>query len=63
MHARSGWAIQVVQPSGDRSSGSCRDPPNATVSVFSEDGSRIRDAVVVLKTAKLEGDRLTFDVE
>ena len=40
-----------------------KDPPNATVSVFSTDGSRIHDAVVVLKTAKLEGDRLTFDVD
>ena len=36
---------------------------NATVSVFSTDGSKIRDAVVVLRTAKLEGDRLTFDVQ
>lgn len=40
-----------------------KDPPNATVSVFSKDGSGIRDAVVVLKTPKLEGDRLTFDVD
>jgi hypothetical protein len=40
-----------------------KDPPNATVSVFSTDGSKIRDAVVVLKTAKLEGDRLSFDVD
>jgi hypothetical protein len=40
-----------------------KDPPNATVSVFSKDGSKIRDAVVVLKTAKLEGDKLTFDVD
>jgi hypothetical protein len=40
-----------------------KDPPNATISVFSKDGSKIRDAVVVLKTAKLEGDRLTFDVD
>ena len=39
------------------------DPPNATVSVFSKDGSGVRDAVVVLKTPKLEGDRLTFDVD
>jgi len=31
--------------------------------VFSKDGSNIRDAVVVLKTAKLEGDRITFDVD
>jgi hypothetical protein len=40
-----------------------KDPPNATVSVFSKDGSKIHDAVVVLKTAKLESDRLTFDVD
>lgn len=39
------------------------DPPNATVSVFSKDGSAIRDTVVVLKAPKLEGDRLTFDVD
>jgi hypothetical protein len=40
-----------------------KDPPNATVSVFSQEGSTIRDAVVVLKSPKLEGDRLTFDVD
>ena len=40
-----------------------KDPPNATVSAFSKDGATIRDAVVVLKTPKLEGDRLTFDVD
>ena len=40
-----------------------KDPPNATVSAFSKDGSAIRDAVVVLKTPKLEGDQLTFDVD
>jgi len=40
-----------------------KDPPNATVSVFSKDGSGVRDAVVVLKTPKLQGDRLTFDVQ
>jgi hypothetical protein len=33
------------------------------VSVFSRDGSAIRDAVIVLKSPKLEGDRLTFDVD
>ncbi len=38
-----------------------KDPPNATVSEFSKDS--VRDAVVVLKSPKLEGDRLTFDVE
>jgi hypothetical protein len=32
------------------------------VSAFSKDGS-VRDAVVVLMSPKLEGDRLTFDVQ
>ena len=40
-----------------------QDPPNATVSGFSKDGSGVKDAVVVLKNPKLEGDRLTFDVD
>ena len=39
-----------------------KDPPNATVSVFSKDGSSVTDAVLVLDTAKLDGERLTFDV-
>ena len=39
------------------------DPPNATVSGFSKDDANIRDAVVVLKSPKLDGDRLTFDVD
>ena len=40
-----------------------KDPPNATVSVFQKDGSGVTDAVVVLKSPKLEGERLTFDVQ
>src|SRR5882762_11754291 len=39
-----------------------KNPPNATVSVFSKDGT-VKDAVVVLKTPKLEGDKLTFNVQ
>jgi hypothetical protein len=39
-----------------------KDPPNATVSVFSKDGS-VKDAVVVLKNPKLEGEKLTFNVQ
>lgn len=39
-----------------------KDPPNATVSVFSKDGSSVTDAVLVLDKAKLDGERLTFDV-
>jgi hypothetical protein len=38
------------------------DPPNATVSVLGGSGSDVADAVVTLKSAKLEGTTLTFDV-
>lgn len=40
-----------------------KTPPNATVSVFSKTKKGVVDAVVVLKSPKLEGDRLTFDVD
>ena len=39
-----------------------KDPPNATISVLSADGASVEDAVVVLKTPKLDGDKLTFEV-
>ena len=39
-----------------------KDPPNATISVLSEDGKTVEDAVVVLKAPKLNGDELTFEV-
>jgi hypothetical protein len=39
-----------------------KDPPNATVSVLNKDGS-VKDAVVVLKNPKLDGDKLTFNVQ
>ena len=55
--------LEEWSKSNDSDESFAKDPPNATVSVFSTDGSKIRDAVVVLKTAKLEGDRLTFDVD
>ena len=45
----------------DDSSG--KDPPNATVSALGKDESKDRDAVVVLKSPKLDGDKLTFDVQ
>jgi hypothetical protein len=38
-----------------------KNPPNATLSVFGKDG--VKDAVVVLKNPKLEGDKLTFNVQ
>jgi hypothetical protein len=37
--------------------------PNATVSVFSKTKAGVVDAVVVLKSPKLEGDQLIFDVD
>jgi hypothetical protein len=40
-----------------------KDPPNASVSVFSKDGSSVQDVVVVLKSPKMDGDRLTFNVK
>jgi hypothetical protein len=40
-----------------------KDPPNATVSALGKDASKNRDAVVVLKSPKLDGDKLTFDVQ
>ena len=39
-----------------------KDPPNATISVLSAEGDFVEDAVVVLKSPKLDGDKLTFDV-
>lgn len=40
-----------------------KDPPNATVSVLNKDGLSVADAVVTLKSPKLEGDTLTFAVD
>ena len=53
----------LLEEWGTGSDSFAKDPPNATVSVFSKDGSTIRDAVVVLKTPNLAGDQLTFDVQ
>ena len=40
-----------------------KDPPNATVSVLNKSKASVVDAVVTLKSPKLEGDKLTFDVD
>lgn len=40
-----------------------KDPPNATVSVLSRDGTSVQDAVVVLKSAASDGDKVTFEVQ
>jgi hypothetical protein len=39
------------------------DPPNATVSVFNTKDGSVKDAVVVLKNPKLDGDKLVFAVQ
>jgi hypothetical protein len=54
---------RIVEDWGNGSDNFAKDPPNATVSVFTKDGAGVKDAVVVLKTPKLEGDKLTFDVD
>ena len=54
-----------MQPNYDRDVGIdsfAKDPPNATISVLGGDGASVKDAVVVLKSPKLDGDTLTFDV-
>ena len=40
-----------------------KTPPNATVSVLMKAKAAVVDAVVVLRAPKLEGDKLTFDVD
>ena len=54
---------RIVEDWGSGSDNFAKDPPNATVSGFKKDGSSVLDAVVVLKSPKLEGDKLTFDVD
>jgi len=39
-----------------------KNPPNATISVLSKEADTVDDAVVVLKSPKLDGDTLTFEV-
>lgn len=54
---------RIVEDWGNGSDNFVKDPPNATVSGFKKDGSAVLDAVVVLKSPKLEGGNLTFDVD
>jgi hypothetical protein len=53
----------VIEDWGKGSDNFAKDPPNATVSGFTKDGKAVKDAVVVLKSPKLDGDRLSFDVD
>lgn len=54
---------RIVEDWGSGSDNFAKDPPNATVSAFQKDGNGVRDAVVVLKNPKLEGETLAFDVD
>jgi len=54
---------RIVEDWASGSDNFAKDPPNATVSVFQKDGSGVRDAVVVLKSPKLDGENLAFDVD
>jgi hypothetical protein len=62
-HALTTHLLEEWTPAADSSDSFAKDPPNATVSVFSKDGAKVADAVVVLKSPKLDGDRLTFAVD
>jgi hypothetical protein len=61
-HALTVHLLEEWNPDNASSDSFANDPPNATVSAFSKDGSEIYDAVVVLKSPKMDGDNLTFDV-
>src|SRR5262252_2809558 len=53
----------LLEEWGTGSDSFAQTPPNATVSVFSQDSATVRDAVVVLQTPTLTGERLTFAVQ
>lgn len=54
---------EFIKQWGEGKDSFAEDPPNATISVLSRDGQSIEDAVVVLKSPKLEGGALVFDVD
>lgn len=62
-HELTAHILEEWSPANPASDSFAKDPPNATVSVFMKAGSGIRDAVVVLKTPKVDGDQVTFDVD
>jgi hypothetical protein len=53
----------LLEEWSDGAAGSfAKDPPNATVSVLNKANATVVDTVLVLKSPRLDGDRLTFDV-
>lgn len=53
----------LIEEWADGSDSFAKDPPNATVSVFTKGAEDVQDAVVVLKSPKLDGTTLTFTVD
>ncbi|MEI3854922.1 MULTISPECIES: hypothetical protein [Ensifer] len=53
---------EFIKQWGDGTDSFAKDPPNATISVLRSKGDSVADAVIVLKTPKLEGGNLTFEV-
>ncbi|WP_373506080.1 hypothetical protein [Aestuariivirga sp.] len=53
----------LIEEWAEGSDSFAKDPPNATVSVFTKEADDVEDAVVVLRNPKLDGTTLTFTVE
>ncbi|MGN7737725.1 hypothetical protein [Sinorhizobium sp. Sb3] len=53
---------EFIKQWGDGTDSFAKDPPNATISVLRSKGDSVADAVIVLKSPKLEGGNLTFEV-
>ena len=53
----------LLEEWGTGSDSFAKDPPNATVSVFTKNADDVQDAVVTLKDPKLDGTTLTFTVD
>ena len=62
-HAPTTELLKEWSPSEETKDSFSKDPPNATISVFSKDGQNVKDAVIVMRSPKLDGDKLTFDVD
>ena len=62
-HAPTTELLQEWSPAEDSKDSFAKDPPNATLSVFSKDGQNVKDAVIVMRSPKLDGDQLTFEVD
>lgn len=60
-HARTSSLVEAWKRGGDI--GFDRMPPNAMVSVLNKAKAELTTAVFALKAPKLEGDRLTFEVD